>query len=169
MPFYNADGLYVRYGAEKVGVVQGGEYQGAGALRTIELEINAATLGTTSTILAEGVIIPRNSRIEQVELISETALTNLTSVDVGLYRLDNTTAINDAAIVSAVPLSAINANGKKNTYVVGTTNAGTLIGTTTAYPGLISARRVGTVGVGRLILRVFIYVPDQEPVSNYVF
>lgn len=169
MPFYNADGLQVRYGAEKVKVTQGGEYQGAGALRTIELEIDATTLTLTSVIQAEDVIIPRNSTIEQVELVSEVAVNNLTALSVGLIRLDRATFIGgtEVSLVSGALAATLTPAGKKQTLNVGSTGAGDQIGKVTPYPGLITAKVTGTLPTtGRIILRVMIYVANQELAAN---
>lgn len=161
MVWVNSDGLRVHFpGDERI--VSGGEYPGAGELRVIEVEFDAADVGTSVTILDYDVIIPRNSRIEQVELVSETAFTNATSFDFGLTRLDGTTELDNDGLINDVALASINANGEKNTYNVGTSGAGALIGTTTAYPGYLNATRTGTAGVGHGVLRVKLYVPSED-------
>ena len=70
MSWLNEDGLYVRFAGE-LRQVNGGELPSAGEYRVIQTKFNVADIGTGATILDDTVIIPRNSRIEQVELVSE--------------------------------------------------------------------------------------------------
>lgn len=168
MAWINEDGLKVRFDAERIVRFEGGEYNFGTPYRTIEVEIDAALIGTSATMFGEGVIIPRNSRIESVELIAETALTNLTSLDIGLQRLDYATELDYDGLVDDVLLASLNVDGEKTVLTAGVATAGTLIGETTLYPGRITATRTGTVGVGKLIVRVNLYVPSADVnVNNY--
>lgn len=163
MPWLNADGLWVRMPGDALGTVAGGEYQGAGATRVIEVELNAADLTTTATAVgAPYVIVPRNSVIESVEVISETALVGGTSIDIGLQRLDGTTELDYDGLVDGLVIASLDANGEKNTIQVGSTSAGVLIGTETAYPGFITVLETGTFSAGRLVIRVNVRVKDQD-------
>jgi len=168
MAWINDDGLKVRFDAERITRVEGGEYQGAGANRVIEIEIDAASIGTSATLFGEGVIVPRNSRIDKIEVVAETALTNLTSIDLGLQRLDFTTELDYDGLVNDILLANMNVNGERTEVVAGGTFAGALVGTTTLYPGRFVATRTGTVGVGKLVVRLYIYVPGADVnVNNY--
>lgn len=162
MTWLNKDGLTVFFAGE-LRQFEGGEYPGAGANRTIEVEINAAEL-TTSAVSkgAPWIIVPRNSVIEAVEVISETALVGGTSVSVGLVRLDGTTAISTTGLVSALPIANLNVDGEKNVLTAGVTNAGSLVGAETAYPAYITALAAGTFSAGRLLVRVRLYVKDVD-------
>ncbi len=163
MPWINEDGLLVRFPGDALGTVAGGEYPGAGANRVIELEVDAADLTTTATAFgAPYLIVPRNSVIESVEVISETALVGGTSIDIGLQRLDGTTEIDYDGLVDGLVIASLNVDGEKNVLNVGSTSAGLLIGTETAYPGHITVLETGTFTAGKLVIRVNIYVKDID-------
>ncbi len=168
MPWNNADGLTVFFAGE-LRQYEGGEFPGAGANRTIEIEIDPASLTTTAQALGEPwIIVPRNSVIESVEVISETALVGGTSITIGLQRKDGTTELDYDGLVAALPIANLNVNGEKNVLTAGVTYAGALVGTETAYPGHITALAAGTFSAGRLVVRVNLYVKDvdQNP-DNY--
>lgn len=169
MSFLNADGLLIRYGAEKIIPTLGGEFQGAGPRRTIELEVDATKLTTTSVILAEGVDVPRNFTIEEVELVAEVAVNNITSVSFGLIRYDRATFVGatEISLASAVLLATLTPAGKKQVLTVGSTGAGDQIGKVLPQPGLITGKVVGTLATtGKIIIRVSGYVANQETVAN---
>lgn len=162
MSWDNSDGLRVFFAGE-LRQVEGGEYPGAGANRTIEIEIDPTELGSTSKTFGDPwVIVPRNSVIEQVEVISETALADGTSVSVGLTRLARTPVYDVDGLVSALPIANLNVDGEKNVLTAGASYAGALVGTETAYPGYISALADGTFTAGRLVVRVRLYVKDVD-------
>lgn len=168
MTWKNNDGLLVFFAGE-LRQFEGGEYPGAGANRTIEIEVDAASLTTSAVSFGDPwVILPRNSVIESVEVISETALVGGTSVSVGLVRLDGTTPISTTGLVSALPIANLNVDGEKNVLTAGVANAGSLVGTETAYPAYLTALAAGTFSAGRLVVRVNLYVKDvdQNP-DNY--
>lgn len=163
MSWYNSDGLLVRFDAEKIVKTTGGEYPGAGTLRTDQFKINVANLTTTpALIVGEGIIIPRNSRIEQVEVVAETVAATITSVSVGLMRIDRTTELDHDGFVAALVLASLNVAGEKNILTPGVTSAGALVGTTLAYPGLPVAYIAGSTGTGVLVVKVSYYVPGVD-------
>lgn len=167
MYWINNDGLKVRFDHEKITRVEGGQYNFGGSGNvTIEVEMNAADIGTTATLMAEGVIVPRNFFIEQVEVVSETALTALTSLDFGLQRLDFTTELDYDGLVNDIVLASLNVDGEKTVLTAGVATAGALVGTETLYPGRLVATRVGTAGVGRVVLRVRGHVKDVDTNFN---
>lgn len=162
MVWRNSDGLTV-YFAGELRRFDGGEFPGAGATRTIEFEVNAVDLTTTPTAFgAPWVVIPRNSVIESVEVISETPLTGGTSIDIGLVRLDGTTELDYDGLVDGLVTANLNVAGEKNVVTAGTTYAGVLVGTETAYPGHLTVLETGTFSAGRLVIRVNLYVKDVD-------
>lgn len=168
MSWLNDDGLLVNFDKEKVVRRTGGEYPGAGALREIQFKFDVADLTTTAALLIdnEGLIFPRNARIEEVEVIAETAAATITSLSVGLKRLDRSTELDHDGFVAAMVVASINAAGEKNTLTPGSTYAGALIGTTLAYPGLPVAYIAGSAGTGVVIVRVKLYVPGEDANPN---
>ena len=167
MVWVNPDGLRVRFPGDDR-AVHGGEYPGAGTLRTIEVEFDFADIGTSATVLDYNIIIPSNSTIQEVVVIAETAATAATSFDFGLTRLDGTTELDNDGLVNDILLANLNVNGEQTTMTAGTTFAGALIGTELTRAGLLNATRTGTAGVGHGILQVKVYVKDAAPVPTLV-
>ena len=167
MVWNNADGLRVMFPGDDR-IVHGGEYPGAGTLRVIEVEFDFADIGTSATVLDYNIIVPSNSTIQEVTIISETAATVATSFDFGLFRLDGTTELDHDGLLNDVLLANLNVNGEQTTVTAGQTFAGALIGTETTRAGLFSATRTGSVGVGHGILQVKVYVKDAAPVPTLV-
>lgn len=166
MPWTNSDGLVVFFSGESRSF-DGGEYPGAGPYRTIEIEVPATSINSTASnsFGDPWVIIPRNSTIESVEVIAETACTSGGSplLDIGLIRRDNTTEIDYDGLIVDMPLANINVNGEKNVVTAGVTYAGALVGTETAYPGyLVVSASAATYTAGRLVIRVNLYVKDED-------
>jgi hypothetical protein len=171
MSWYNSDGLLVRFDKEKVVVAAGGEYPGAGALRTVEFKIDISTLTTSSALIAgEGIIIPRNARIDSVDVYTETVAATITSVSVGLIRIDRstTTGLSTTGLVNGLVVASMSTSGEKTTIIPEGTYAGSLVGTTLAYPGLPVAQIAGSTGTGLIRVRVHLFVPGKDTnVTNY--
>lgn len=172
MPWDNADGLRVFFAGESRSV-DGGEYPGAGANRTIEVEVNgvglSTTAGTPTLVGKPWIIIPRNSVIESVEVIAETAFTSggAATLNVGLQRFNGTELDHDG-LVAAMALTSLDRTGEKTVLTSSTTApAGALIGTETQYPAYIDVY-AGTAAftAGRAVIRVNIYVKDEDTLVN---
>lgn len=170
MVWRNPDGLVVFYPTDSR-TVEAGEYQGAGANRVIEFEYTLAggstSAGSPTPIAAPWLIIPRNSRIDKVEVVAEVAATGGTSINFGLQRLDGVTAIDYSGLVAGMLTAAIDTQGETSLLTKGSTGAGALVGTTTAYPGTVVAYAAGTYTAGKLVVRVHIYVPGKDLVKQY--
>lgn len=167
MVWLNPDGLRVFFPGDDR-IVHGGEYPGAGTLRVIEVEFDFADIGTSPTVLDYNIIVPSNSTIQEVTIISETAATAATSFDFGLFRLDGTTELDHDGLINDILLASLNVNGEQTTLTAGVSLAGALIGTETTRAGLFSATRTGSAGVGHGILQVKVYVKDAAPVPTLV-
>lgn len=168
MPTRNADGLLVYYGGE-LREIAGGEFPSAGSIRILEWEVPATSFTTTAAPVYPGfVIIPRNSVIDSIEVQSETALTGTaTGFDLGIQRLDGVTEYDYDGLVANMLIAAVNANGEKNVLSAGVGVAGALVGNETAYPGHLSIRSIGgTFTAGRLLVRLRIYVKDEDLLVN---
>jgi hypothetical protein len=107
-------------------------------------------------------LIPGGSRIESVEVIAEVAAVGATAtLDVGLVRLDRTTEIDFNGLVAALAVTSIDAAGERSALYPGVTGAGALVGTTTAFPGYITANRnTANFTAGKVIVRVNWYRPQ---------
>lgn len=140
-------GLYTKYGVEQTVPMAGGEYVTTGALREVEFKILLTSLGsssaiaTSSTYSVDNIFIPSGVRIEEVEIVVDTAATSggSAALNIGLVDTDRSTAIDADGLVAALALTSIDAAGEKTVLRPGSTSAGALIGTTTADVGYIVA------------------------------
>jgi hypothetical protein len=142
MGWYNNDGLYIKYGTEEAQMGVAGEYNMAGPQQMIELTISAMTaLGTTAAIQEENVVVPKNARIEKVEVITTTACTSggSATLNIGLIRTDRSTELDYDGFVAALALASFNAAGETVALTNGSTSAGALIGTTLSNNGYLTA------------------------------
>ena len=163
MPWINNDGLVVKFHSEESTLALGGALPPAGVHEEIMAEITLTSLTSTAgTVLDHNLVIPAGARIDRVEVIAETAATSggAATLNIGLVRLDRTTAISNTGLVNALALTAIDSAGEYNTLVVGSTGAGSLVGTTLANAGVL----VGNFGTaaytaGKVVIRVYIYRP----------
>lgn len=156
----NNDGLYLKYGTSKATAAAAGDFLAYGSNRIIELKISdLTTLTTTAAILDDNVYVPTNCIIEQVEIISDTAATSggSATLSVGLMKDDRSTTISDTALISALALTSIDGTGEKTTLTLGSTSAGTKIGTTIGSDrGYITAK-YGTAAftAGAVTIRIY--------------
>lgn len=160
MAWTNSDGLHIKTGYELgSAATAAGEYKTYGRLRDIEVKISLATLGTGSTILSDVTFFPKGARIEEVEVVVETAATGATAVlNLGLIRTDRTTAYDADGFLAAFPLASMDAAGEKTVVRVGSTGAGAFIGTTLANVGLLVAdydTAAFTAGVIKVRIRYY--------------
>lgn len=139
--WFNSDGLQLKFGPDKATVGRGGEPRDNGSLRVVEVKIDLTTLGTAAAIIDDNIFFPKNVRIEEVEIVAETAATSSGSavLNVGLQRLDRSTQLDYDGLIAALAVTAYDAAGEKNVIRVGSTGAGALIGTTTTQPCYITA------------------------------
>lgn len=140
----NADGLGVSLGTNEATQRQGGEYRTSGPLRFTEIVLPDLTVLTSTaggTILDNLIVLPKNARIEEVEVEVYTAATSggSATIDIGLVRLDRSTELDFNGLVAAATVASVNTAGKRLNLINGSTSAGALIGTTTANPSMFVA------------------------------
>lgn len=142
MGWYNSDGLYVKFGTEEATVGAAGEYRTPGPQRMVELVIPDMTAVTATPVIQDyNVVIPKNARIEKVEVIVTTLCTDAggnSVLNVGLKKTDNATELDYEAFVKAMALSVLNVAGETTVLTAGATYAGDLIGTTLSENGYIT-------------------------------
>lgn len=162
MGWYNADGLYVKFGQEEAASGKVGMVRTAGPQQMAEIFLDLTTLTSSAVILDYNAVLPKSARIEKIEVIAQTAATSggSATLSVGLVRTDTTTNISDTALISALALTAYDAAGETTSITVGGTGAGSSLGTTLANNGYITAK-YGTAAftAGALRIRVY-YVRD---------
>lgn len=158
---YNADGLYLKYGTSKTTPAVAGEFKTFGALHQVEIKLDLTTLGTAPAIVDDGEIFPSGARIERVDIVTETVAVGSGAVlNIGLIKLDRTTAIDADGFIAVLPTTSMDLAGETTVNSAGTTYAGSSIGLTTAFPGYITAdydTAAFTAGVIRV--RIFYSVP----------
>jgi hypothetical protein len=172
--FFDGDSLLRKYGTTKAIPDRGGEYKTYGDLRELEFKIifgtastfGTSTVGTTQNIdviQSDQVFFPKAVFLEEVQIEVMEALNTVTSISVGMVQTnDRTTLIgaSGAGFISAEVLAALNAAGKRVTYVTGTAQAGNLMGTVpisaaATFTGHITARFTGTQGTtGACLVRI---------------
>lgn len=162
----NADGLRQYFGTAEGKVTRGGEVDFDGRHMT-RVVIDLTTLnvysGSDEMIVADNVAIPAGALIEQVDVLvlKETAGVNA-NLDLGFVKAsDRSTEIDFNGLLAAA--DAFNGGtdlGTLTTYVVGTTEAGALIGTRLAYTGLVTASAdTADFSAGIIEVRIYWSVP----------
>ena len=158
MTWLNQDGLVVQFGAREAQAGRVGEYRSVGPQRFVEFNVDLVSLTSTATIQSFNTMLPRNARIERVEVIAQTAATSggAATLSVGLVRTDTTTNVSDTALVNALALTAIDAAGETSNLIVGATGAGGSIGTSLANNAYITARwNTAAFTAGQLRIRIY--------------
>lgn len=169
MTYQNKDGLVIFFPSDNrsaKGTYSFGELPAAGEYRTEEFVIDLTKQTTTLTPLNQTFsILANNSRIEQVEVSAEVAAVGGTSVTIGTTDLTGTT-IAAAGLVSALVTASIATQGQKVVLNVGSTSAGTQIGTTLAKAEQVAVNVAGTFTAGLLRVRVKLYVPTTTAATS---
>ena len=156
----NSDGLKIFYGQSEGTAGTAGFYEDAiGNVQVVEVRIPAMTALTDSTqnILDDFVVIPKNARIEWVDIITTTAVTSGGSavLDLGLIRLDRSTELDYDGLLADAPLADYNSLGETKHYMVGVTGAGALMGTVLANPGyLVATYDTAAFTAGAITIRI---------------
>jgi hypothetical protein len=162
MSWYNADGLFVKFGAAQGDPASAGEYKSDGPLRVIEVNIPAlASIGAvaTPTILDDVTVVPKGAFIEKIEVVVDTAADSAAdnaTLNIGLVRTDRTTELDYDGFVTAGAQTTIDAVGDVVEYIQGGTAHGALIGTALANNGLLTAG-YGTAAYTAGAVRVRVY------------
>lgn len=160
--YLDSDGLLRKYGTSKGVATNAGEFRHNGALRQMEVKIDLTTLTDTAAIISDVTFFPRGARIEEVEVVTLTAATSGGSavLNVGLIGTDRSTVIDADAFVSAMAKTAVDAAGEKTVLRVGSTGAGSSIGTTTSAVGYITADYdTAAFTAGVVLVRIYYMVP----------
>ncbi len=167
----NSDGLRVKMGrsegivgtalgwASELSVMADGEH-----LVKITLK-DMTALGTAFALVSDTVTIPNGAFITRVVVINETIATGTNAVlNVGLYDQDRTTVYDADGLVAALPMASADALGETVTLVVGSTYAGSAIGTVLTNTSLISADYdTAAYTAGKLEIRVYYLIPSPTP------
>lgn len=162
MAWMNNDGLYLKYGTERTVPNVAGDYRTVGALREIEIKLNATmmkALTTANTIVSDVTELPAGVVVEEVEVVATTVATTGSSaaLNLGTIRKDRTTVIDADGLLEAAAVTTIDAAGEKTVYraPVSGTGVGDQIGVATTYPCyIIASTSTGTFTDGAVTIRI---------------
>jgi hypothetical protein len=158
----NEDGLRVVLGTDEATPGKAGTVYDGGNKHVAEVEFDLTDLNTsTDTILDYNVVVPKNARIEAVEVITVTAANSAgdaATLDLGLIKTsDYTDDIDQNGLVATGLQASMDPAGDKQILTTGGV-AGALIGTTLTENGVISGK-AGTEAftAGRIRVRVIYF------------
>lgn len=166
MPWFNKDGLNIRFGLEKVSNTNPrGESPGAGIYRDIGVLLDLTKTTAATVYVLSGDVIGSNSEIISIQSDVVTAAVGTTALTFGLQYYDGTEYDYDGFLTAVTGLTTA---GTSTTYVKGTSGAGALVGTVTARPGqlVVTPTGQGTAGIVQLTVRVFVPKKNPIPVVN---
>lgn len=160
----NGDNLYIKFGTKEGTVAKGGQIlAGGGTYRTVEFDLSYSDLAATAGIMHDTITIPKNARIDKVEVVTKTAFDSAADAfvfNLGLIKAsDRSTEVDFDGLVAALPQASMDPAGDYASIDVNHTYKGALIGTTTAYKSLITAdydTAAPTIGVARI--RIMFYM-----------
>lgn len=163
LPTLNKDGLLLKYGTDKAVSNTVGEYRFDGPRHLIEITIpdmTAITATDGSYLLGDQTMVPKNARIEQIDVVTETAATGSGAVlNIGLIKTDLTTEIDYNGLVAAIAQTVLTPAGKTTQIRQGDTYAGALLGTTTANTGyLVADYDTAAFTAGKVIIRLYYHM-----------
>ena len=167
----NKDNLYLKFGPDKATPGTTGEYRQYGHLHTWHVKLDLTTLTETETIVDDNVVIPNGYRIQEVEVVTETAAATGTAIDVGLSRrvtagATTLTEVDYNGLLAAMTTAEMDLAGERTIFTAASTvpatqtGTGALIGTTlTNTACMVSASRTDptafTAGVIHIYIRAF--------------
>lgn len=178
MSWLNSDGLFIKMGKEEGATAVGGLVQSFEGKVYINADIIFSdALSATYSIVdggstengAYGIVVPKGLRIEEVEVVANTAFTSsgtiATSVfSLGLKTKDRSTELDhDGLLTVAFVGTNLDAAGEKAVVRVGSTGAGALLGTTLAQDGVLvvanTQHATHPFTAGRAVVRIVGYFP----------
>lgn len=142
--WFNSDGLLVKFGTNEATPGVAGEYGTLANGNTHVIELRGLDLTTltdsTQTVLDENVFVPKNARVEWVEVICTEAATGTNAVlDLGLIRFDRSTELDYDGLLADAPRTDWDTLGETKKYQVGVTGVGAKVGTILTQPGYLVA------------------------------
>lgn len=142
--YLDADGLFRQYGTQKATAESGGEYKTYGETREVDVMVDLSTLTTSPLAQSYNTAFPFGSNVQIEEVIAYTEVgatsagTPTFSVGLGTPTAGTTTnppaitTVSDTAFVNALTFATVNTSGGKVVLNLGSTSAGTYIGSSAA-------------------------------------
>lgn len=152
--WFDNTGVLRKYGPAQADPVIGGEYKTFGALNEVEFTIDLTKLTEDASIQSDVVFLPKNIRIEEIEVVAHTAAEDGAAFDLGLVRTDRSTEVDFDGLLAALPIDLVEVAGTKTSVTAGHDNAGALIGATTSYPSYVTANRTTSAAFTAGVVRV---------------
>ena len=169
--WFNPDGLFVKFGTNEAAPTKVGEISTWGLLREVEVRMDLATAtGTPGTVVIQdhNIRFPVGTVFQQVDLYTQIVATGATAtLDVGLIRTDETTAINLTGLIAGETVANLGNLASIRIYEAaastpaGVTGGGLITGATAlVFPGLLTARaNTAAFTAGLIRLRIKYFVP----------
>lgn len=158
----NGDGLAVKFGPEEAAVGRVASQEDTwGELCSASIHFDYTDLAATASILDYNSPLISGSRIVEVRVLCETAATGASAVmNVGLIKEDFSTAYDADGLVAALPLASADAAGELVVLNVGSTYAGSAIGTTLTEDAWVTVDYdTAAYTAGKWVVTVFFYKP----------
>lgn len=142
----NSDNLYIKFGTAEGTVAAGGQILDTGPYRMVEIPVTGTAIvanpASGAGIVHDTVVIPKNARIDKVEVVATTLMNsagNGAVLNVGLVKAsDRSTEVDYDGLVAALAETSMDPAGDYQTIDVNHAKAGALLGTTTAFKSLVS-------------------------------
>lgn len=127
----NNDGLYLKTGTTEATPSIAGEYNFDGATHEVEIDLNWTKLtNSAQTIIEDNFFLPKGALIEKVTTVATKAFAGSGFVfNIGLMKMDRSTTYDADGLIAAQALSTVDAVGETTETVLGSTYAGSSIGT----------------------------------------
>lgn len=148
--------LHREYGVTKATATVGGEVRGYGDVHEIVFDLDLTALTQSETVVLDTNFIPSGVIFKEVEIFTETAAATGTAIDLGLIRRDRSTELDYNGLLAAFPTASMNAAGETNVIRDNTTYDGALIGTSSAYDGLITCSMTDATSFTAGALKIWI-------------
>lgn len=160
--------LYRKYGVDRATVATGGEFYTTTDLKTVQFKLDLTALTETETIVDDNVFLPAGVRIQEVEVLTQTAAATGTAIDLGLIKAtDRSTEVDYNGFLAAAPTAIMDLAGERTIFTAATTvpasatGTGALIGTTLAYNSQVSASRTDATAftAGIILVKIRFFKP----------
>lgn len=179
----NADGLFLKFGLEEAASSKGGTYSTLGPLEVTEYKVDYTDIQSATTTAATrlgavtgtvGIQLPRGAIVEKIEFVVETAFTSSGTLASGTLVLgmiaDDYTVVTSTNGLTTASLTAaglvLQTVGTETVIKVGSTGAGTFLGTALAasgYPAISNSTHASNpYTAGKLAIRFFWYMPQTN-------
>ncbi len=159
----NNDGLRIVYGTDEATAGKAGAHNLLGTYHVLEAKVLYSDIGSSAAILDHNLVIPKNARIDKVEVVSTTLMDssgNGAALNIGTIQKSSTTGaeteLDYNGLVAALPEASMDPAGDYQVIDVNHTYKGAQLGTTLAVNGyLCFDYDTEAFTAGAILVRVF--------------